>query len=228
MRIQDKYLQAIEDCDDWLTVSEWAVKVGELFPDILQKAEEDALNQRNETTGLREIAARISSRLSAGSFENVEIDTSERPKKVRYLSYEEKTEHVDINIEEDIAPLKRNDIIKQHTASLTINELYRIDELEAISRQIKTYFSLDFEVDHSQALLNPDAPGKHHPDNLQLLLKNHNGKKHSKNWARFSFDEQVEYIVTAIKLQEIVAERLEVKLDPSVLTLLIQRLKGVY
>lgn len=84
MRIQDKYLQAIEDCDDWLTVSEWAVKVGEF------------------------------------------------------------------------------------------------------------------------------------------------GKKHSKNWTRFSLEEQVEYIVTAIKLQEIVAERLEVKLDPSVLTLLIQRLKSVY
>jgi hypothetical protein len=64
---------------------------------------------------------------------------------------------------------------------------------------------LDFEVDHSQALLNPDSPGKHHPDNLQLLLKSHNGKKHSKNWERFSLEEQVEYITTAINLQKIVA-----------------------
>ena len=180
------------------------------------------------STGLREIAARISSRLSADKFENIEIDTSERPKKVRYISTEEKTEHTEKDIEEDVAPLKRNDIIKRHTESLTIHELYRIDELEAIAKQIKTYFALDFEVDHSQALLNPDSPGKHHPDNLQLLLKNHNGKKHSKNWDRFSFDEQVEYITTAIKLQGIVAQRLDVQLDPSVLTLLIQRLKDVY
>lgn len=100
--------------------------------------------------------------------------------------------------------------------------------MEAISKQIKTYFSLDFEIDHSQALLNTESPGKHHPDNLQLLLKNHNGKKHSKNWERFSFDEQVEYIATAIKLQEIVAQRLGIQLETSVLTSLIQRLKNVY
>jgi type I restriction enzyme R subunit len=101
-------------------------------------------------------------------------------------------------------------------------------ELEAISKQIKTYFSLDFEVDHSQALLNPETPGKHHPDNLQLLLKSHNRKKHSKNWERFSLDEQVEYITTAIKLQEIVAKRLNVQLEVSVLTSLVQRLKEIY
>jgi hypothetical protein len=228
MRIHEKYLKAIEGYGDWLTVSEWAIKVGELYPEVLKKAEDDALNQKNETTGLREIAARISSRLSADGFENIEIDTSERPKKVRYISAEEKTEHLDQDIEEDIAPLKRNDIIKCHTACLTIHELYRIDELEAISKQIKTYFSLDFEVDHSQALLNPEAPGKHHPDNLQLLLKSHNGKKHSKNWERFSLDEQVEYITTAIKLQEIVAKRLNVQLEASVLASLIQRLKDIY
>ncbi|WP_413693826.1 HNH endonuclease [Psychromonas sp. KJ10-2] len=228
MRVHEKYLRAIEDHNDWLTVSEWAVKVADIYPDILKKAEEDALNQKNDTTGLREIAARISSRLSAGGFANIEVDISERPKKARYISQEERTDHLDQDIEEDVAPLKRHDIIRHHIESLTTHELYRIDELEAISKQIKTYFSLDFEVDHSQALLNPDSPGKHHPDNLQLLLKSHNGKKHSKNWVRFSFDEQVEYITTAVKLQEIVAARLDVKLESSILALLIQRLKDVY
>lgn len=228
MKLHEKYLRALENNGDWLTVSEWALKVAELYPEILVNAEKDAINQKNETTGLREIAARISSRLSANGFDNIDIDTSDRPKKVRYISIEEQTEHLNQDIEEDVAPLKRNELIKIHTESLTIHEIYRIDEMEAISKQIKTYFALDFEVDHSQALLNTESPGKHHPDNLQLLLKNHNGKKHSKNWERFSFDEQVEYIATAIKLQEIVAQRLGIELETSVLTSLIQRLKNVY
>ena len=228
MRIHEKYFKALEGCGDWLTVSEWAVKVGELFPDILVKAEKEAANQKNETTGLREIAARISSRLSAGGFENIEIDTAERPKKVRHISAEEQSGHLEQDIEEDVAPLKRNEIIKLHTESLTVHELYRIDELETISRLLKVYFVLDFEVDHAQALLNSDSPGQHHPDNLQLLLKNHNGKKHSKNWQRFLLDEQVEYITTAIKLQDIVAQRLDIKLENTVLTSLIQRLNEVY
>jgi len=50
---------------------------------------------------------------------------------------------------------------------------------------------LDFEVDHTQVLLNPHAPESHHSDNLQFLLKSHNGKKHSKNWERFSLEEQL-------------------------------------
>ena len=198
MKIHEQYLKAIEDYNEWLTVSEWAVRVGNLYPDILEKAEEEALNQKNDTTGLREIAARISSRLSADKFENIEIDTSERPKKVRYISAKAKTEHIEQDIEDDIAPLKRNDIIKCHTVSLTTHELYRIDELETISKKLKEYFSLDFEVDHAQALLNPESAGQHHPNNLQLLLKNHNGKKHSKNWERFSIDEQIDYINSAI------------------------------
>jgi hypothetical protein len=228
MRIHEKYLKALEAHGDWLTVSEWAVKVGVLFPDILSKAEKEAANQKNDTTGLREIAARISSRLSSGGFENIDIDTAERPKKVRYMSAEEQSENLEQDVEEDVAPLKRNEIIKLHAESLTLHELYRIDELETISKLLKVYFALEFEVDHAQALLNPDTPGQHHPNNLQLLLKNHNGKKYSKNWPRFSIDEQVEYISTAIKLQEIVAQRLDIQLEKSVLNSLIQRLQEVY
>jgi len=228
MKIHEQYFKALEAIDDWVTVSEWAVKVGELFPDILEKAEKEAANQKNDTTGLREIAARISSRLSAGGFDNIEIDTSERPKRVRRVSVEEHNDHVVQDIEEDVAPLKRNELIKLHSNLLTQHELYRIDELETISKLLKTYFSLDFEVDHAKALLNKDDAGKHHPDNLQLLLKAHNGKKHVKNWERFTEEEQIDYITTAIKLQEIVAPRLGIDVEHSVLSSLMQRLKEVY
>lgn len=43
--------------------------LGELYPDLLAKAEQEASNQLNETTGLRELAARISSGISRGAYD---------------------------------------------------------------------------------------------------------------------------------------------------------------
>ncbi|MCB1863682.1 MAG: HNH endonuclease, partial [Gammaproteobacteria bacterium] len=67
-----------------------------------------------------------------------------------------------------------------------------------------------------------------HPDNFQLLLKTHNVKKKNDNWQRFTFDEQIEYIKAAIKLQAIVAPKLDVEMDESVIDSLIERLGRVY
>ncbi len=229
LSINDKYLQALSQTTDWLTVSEWACKVAEVYPDLLVAADAQAAKQKNDTTGLREIAARLSSRLSSGGFgASVEVDASERPKKVRFLSAVEQKEHEAQEVEEDLAPLRRIDIIKRDSEQLSVAEQYRVDEFEAISRQLKTYFGLDFEVDHASALLNPKTPGKHHPDNLQLLLKTHNGKKNASNWPRFSFAEQKQYIEAAITLQSLVAARMNVEVVSSVKDSLLQRLEAVY
>ena len=56
MTKSQKYLEALKTFDDWVIVSEWAVRVGELYPDILEAANKQAFNQANETTGLRELA----------------------------------------------------------------------------------------------------------------------------------------------------------------------------
>jgi hypothetical protein len=80
-----KYLEALKSFEDWVVVSEWAIKVGEIYPDLLEAANVQAANQANETTGLRELAARISSNLSSGGFPDVEVDDRERPRKVRYI-----------------------------------------------------------------------------------------------------------------------------------------------
>lgn len=66
--INDKYLYALSAAAEWLTVSDWALKVAELFPDLLANADAQAAKQKNDTTGLREIAARLSSRVSSGGF----------------------------------------------------------------------------------------------------------------------------------------------------------------
>lgn len=57
MKIQEKYLKALESTTSWITVAEWAQLVGDTYPDLLVKADIDAANQKQDTTGLREIAA---------------------------------------------------------------------------------------------------------------------------------------------------------------------------
>lgn len=224
-----KYLEALKTFDDWVIVSEWAQRFGELYPELLEKANLEAENQANDTTGLREIAARISSIISQGGYkEKIEIDTSERPRKVRYISEEDRVEHETQELEDDVAPLRRDEIIKLANASMGKLDIYRVAEFEAISKQLKYYFGLDFEVDHAQALLNKDNPGEHHPGNFQLILKAHNAKKNNENWERFSLDEQVIYIETAIKLQELVATRFGIEMESEVLGSLIDRLKKIY
>ena len=229
MNITEQYLEALKTIDDWVTVSEWAVKVGELYPDLLAKANEEARNQANDTTGLREIAARIGSAMVRGAYtDHIEIDASERPRKVRYVSVEEHEANISNEIDEDIAPLKRGEIIRLAEQSMSNTEKYRIDEFDAIAKQLKRFFCLDFEVDHAQALLNPEKPGAHHPDNLQLILKSHNARKNNDSWPRFSFDEQKKYIESVIETQSIVATRLGLEITTDVLGSLLERLAKIY
>ncbi len=229
MNITEKYIEALKSFDDWVIVSEWATRFGELHPDLLEKANKEAENQANETTGLREIAARISSAISRGAYENkIEIDSSERPRKIRFLTKELRTEYESHEIEEDIAPLKRDEIIRLAMQSMGSLEKYRGSEFEAIAKLLKSYFGLDFEVDHACALLSKDKPGVHHPDNFQLILKAHNAKKNNNNWDRFTIDEQVDYIESAIKMQKIVSSRFNIEIDLTVLDSLLERLKKVF
>jgi len=229
MSITDQYLEALKVFDDWVTVSEWATKFGELYPDLLEKANQEAANQANETTGLREIAARISSNISRGAYEDsIEIDTSERPRKVRFIPEDQRGAHETQEIEEDVAPLRRDERIKQDLQSMSVNEKYRTAEFEAIAKQLRGYFGLDFEVDHAQALLNRENPGAHHPDNLQLIIKAHNARKSNDNWKRFILEKQIEYIEAVVRLQEMVASRFESDLDKDVIDSLLLRLKKVY
>ena len=228
MKIHEKYTEALKTFSEFVTVIEWTQKVCELYPDLLEKAEKEAKAQKNDTTGLREIAARISSRLSSGNFKNVLIDDSERPRKVKHLTSEEQKNNQEIELNYDIEPITRIEIINQAKENLKIFEIYRLDEFKNIQKAFKDFFSLDFELDHANALLDRENQGKHHPDNIQLLLKYHNGKKNNKSWERFDFEAQRNYIKDAIKLQSNVSESFDIELDNEVLSQLLNRLKAIY
>ena len=229
MKIHEKYLEALKTLNDFVTVSEWAVKFGAMYPDLLDKANKEAENQKNDTTGLRELAARISSRLATGGFDGlVEIDATERPRKVKYITKEEQLQKTNQELEEDIEPLRRQDIISQAKESFEAKELYRISEFENIQKGFKNFFGIDFEIDHAQALLDDKKQGKHHPDNFQLLLKYHNVKKYKNSWQRFTIDEQIDYISKVISLHKVLEDKLDVKIDQNILSNLLNRLKEVY
>lgn len=229
MKIHEKYLEALKTFDDFVTVSEWAERFTKLYPDDLERAEKQALNQKNDTTGLREIIRRISSLLSTGSYAGkVQIDDSEKPRKVKFITDDELAEQTQEEINEDIEPLRRQDIINSAVDQMEILDMYRLSELENIQKAFKLFFGIDFEIDHAEALLNPEKQGAHHPDNLQLLLKYHNGKKNKNSWKRFTLEEQIEYIKQTINLHGMVADKLDIQIDQKILNSLLERLKLVY
>jgi hypothetical protein len=87
---------------------------------------------------------------------------------------------------------------------------------------------MDFQSEHAQAILNPESPGKHHPDNIQIMLGHHNRLKNNSNWGRFTLEEQITYIESAIKCQAVIENRLGVDLDGNVVAALLDRLKNIY
>ena len=165
---------------------------------------------------------------NTGFSQKILIDDTERPKKVKYLTKEELDNYEQREIEEDIEPIKRQDIINNATSKLEVYELYRITEFENIQKSFKQFFNLDFEIDHAEALLNNEKQGEHHPNNLQLLLKYHNGKKNKNSWNRFTFDEQVDYIKKSVALHSLVADKFEVEIDNKILDSLLNRLNEIY
>lgn len=223
------YLNSLKCFEGWATVSEWAIKVGELNPEILEKANQEAKNHKNESTGIREIAARISSNISRGAYlGKIEIDESERPRKVRFLTEVEASDYEAKELEEDLAPITRSQRMKFDFENLSQMDKYRLTEIETIISQLRQFYNLDFEVEHAKALLNKDDPGMHHPDNIQILLKSHNRMKSNNNWERFSIVEQVEYIKSAVVLQKMISKRMGIAIEDSVIHSIISRLEAVY
>ena len=130
------YLDALKIINGWATVSEWAEKVGEVYPEVLEKAEKEAMAHANPSTGLREIAARISSAISRSAYQGlIELDESERPRKVRSISEAEAKNHEEKELEEDLAPITRNQKIK--TAIDNENKQRFVDGLGPSGVEIK-------------------------------------------------------------------------------------------
>lgn len=223
MTITDQYLEALKQTEGWVTGGEWALRVAEVYPDLLEKANEQAQGQATPTTGMRELTARIHSSIGRGAYEGkVEIDTTERPRKIRYATEEEIQKHVDEELDEEMDSLTRTQKIKLDYETLSNYDKYRIQELESIAKTFNSYFKTDIEVDHSKALMG-DTPGMHHPDNLQLLSRTHNRIKSKSSWERMSLEKQLEYIERMMEYHKLVFQ-----IDEGILASLVDRIKKIY
>lgn len=229
MKTNEKYLEALKTFDDFVTVAQWAEKVGEIYPNLLEKAVKSSESPDNLMSGEKEIAKKLSSKLSRDGFDGlVKIDDSDAPRRVKYITHEELEENISKDVQIDLEPLKKREIEKFAEDKLVQRELYRLEEFRNIQKSLKIFFNLDFELDHAKALLNQEDAGDHHPDNFQLILKYHCSKKSNNNWMRFNIEEQITYIKKAIEFQLLVAGKLEVEMDMDIMDSLIERLKQVY
>ena len=224
----EKYLEAIKSLEDWATVMECAIRVSEMYPELLEEAEIQASNQSRKTNGIGALTAIIAGRISSKSLKNVLVDNSFKPRKVKFVSEDEQNISIEEDIKSDVEPLTRIEKIKSDLSQLTEYEKYRIEEIETVTKSLNKYFSLDLEVDHSYALFNDEKQGYHHPDNLQILTKSHNGKKSKKNWEKFKIEEQVEYIRTLITHQSLIYDKFSIDIEPEILDLLVNRLSKVF
>ena len=225
---KDKYVSVLKELDEWVEVSEWAIKVSEKYPDLLEEANKQAAGQKRNTTGVKQIAGRMVALLTPGYIKEIQIDTSVTPRKVRWMSLDDIKEKQEQTLEDDIEPLTRRDIERTATDNFTKYEQYRTDEFWAISKQFKDLLNIDFEVDHAAALLNDSNPGEHHPDNLQLLTKIHNAKKNSKNYTKFDIEKQIAYIKNRYEGQIFIEEQQGNALDVKILEALLDRLRQVF
>lgn len=228
MKVKDKYDETLKYLDCWVTVPEWAQTVCERYPELLAAANEQAAGQKVKTTGISQIERRLYSNVSVGA-NKVQIDNLTSPRKVKYMT-EDEQEAIEEEefVKNEIEPSQRNKIVREAEGAFSGTEKYRTDEFWAISKLLKSYFGVAFEVDHAHALLNPESPGPHYPDNFQLLTKIHNVKKHNKNWERFTIDEQIIYVNSVVQTQKIIADRCGLDIDMDILESLMNRLRNVY
>ncbi|RDU68624.1 HNH endonuclease [Helicobacter brantae] len=221
---KDLYLEALKQCDDWVSISEWANKIAELYPEEIERIDEKSQKQQKPTEGITQLIRNLSAKTGRGDFsKNIKIDDEGNVRKVKYITEEEKA----LIEQEDIEEEDRRQIIKQAESKMSQKELYRIKEFSDICSILKNKWGIIFEVDHAYALKG-EKQGKHHPDNLQLLLKMHNGAKNNKDWTRFTFEEQEKYIRNIVETQKIICERMGSKIDDEVVDLLMMRLKAIF
>lgn len=216
------YLESLKRLDDWVTIGEWSNQVATDYPEILQEAEEQAKGHKRETTGIREIRARLGSRVSTGGYkDHVKVDQSERPKRVKYIHKEEAEN-------EEIEEIKRDQIEFEDASSWTEDAKYRVEELKKIKKALGDYMGVSLVIDHAEALMNKDKRGKHHPDNMQILIHGHNVKKSNSNWKRFSFDEQITYLKKINESYLLISNVNGMSIENETIDRLFERLKTVY
>ncbi len=233
---ENKYMETLELSGEWLTIWDWAAAIGEDHPVMMEEMERRGATWSTPVDGVRVIYGDLHhlSRFNGRrENKNLVVNNTGSVKEVRYFSDEELKDitrhggYMDKN-EVFIVDLTRRDIVKRALTDMEAYDLYRLSEFETIRDQLNKLFRADFEVDHASALLNPDDPGSHHPNNFQILAQKFNRFKHSKNWPRFTWTEQVEHLEETLSQNIKHKDKLDISGSKQTLDALINRLSIVY
>lgn len=219
----EKYLEALKQIKDWTTVSDWAKKVAELYPEILKEANKQSKSYKRPSTGVREIAARIGAKFSTTTYDGlVEIDDSQRPRRVRFIKSQISQHNQKLSEKEEYNRSKK---IRYDNKNLSSHENYRKKEFEKITKTLSKELHINFELEHAAPL---KGGGKDNPNNMQILIKAHNGKKSTSKWTRFTLEEQIDYIRALIDIQKNLEKKMGVKLNDKIIEMVIANLRNIF
>ncbi|MCT7566811.1 hypothetical protein N5T96_10770 [Aliarcobacter butzleri] len=88
MKKHEKYLEALKEFDDFVTIKEWAEKFKEKYPDDIDDKNE------NEKIIIRKLVKNITSLVSTGKWSNMLlIDKNNKPQKIKYTTDKQKDDN---------------------------------------------------------------------------------------------------------------------------------------
>ena len=223
MTKKERFIDVLRAFEAPVTVSEWANRVVEEYPTILNQIN----SQTNEPMTLKALATTMSLKVSRGEFPELKVLDSEPYRRVMYLTEDKKNNLTKMEVHKDVEAIVLEARMKEDIKKSTEQDRYRLEELNNICTQINKYFSLDFKLHHAQSLFNNKNAGRHHADNIEFLTKEHtllkkDGRK------KFSIEEQKAYIKRVISVHMMINKNIDINLTDDVLEMLLDRLEKIY
>jgi len=223
MTKKERFLEVLKACDRPVTVAEWAEKVVERYPLILNQVN----SKTNKLMTLKDLVLGLGQKLSKHEFEEVTILNINPYRKVEYIPESMRMNLMKQCIKRDAEPLMIASKIKKDIERLPESDKYRIEELNSIKEQLNSYFALNFILHHVYGVMSEKKEGRYNADNLELLTEEHANKK-SMEQIKFSLETQKLYIKRMIDVQMMLNSDMEINLSDDVLDMLLERLEKVY
>jgi hypothetical protein len=94
MKKHEKYLEVLKSFNGYITIEEWATKFVKVYP-------EETNQEKDKKTIVRDLTKNISALISTKKWDNyISIDTSKKPKKIKYDINKQKEDIISTNIKQ--------------------------------------------------------------------------------------------------------------------------------
>lgn len=223
MTKKERFIDVLKTFESPVTVSEWASRVVEEYPAILNQIN----SKTNEQMTIKTLATSMSLKVSKGDFPELKVLDSEPYRKVIYIKENKQNDLKKMELNKDEENMTFESKIKEDIKKSTEQDKYRLEELNSICAQLNKYFSLNFTLHHAQSLSKSKSSGRHHVENLQLLIKEHTAVKKDGS-QKFSIEEQKAYVKRVISVQMMLDKSIDINLTDEVLEMLLDRLEKIY